>query len=122
MENEMSKTNFLNLSGDDEKKPKVRRKRKSAESREDLSFIKELIKESLEQHIEITKSRKYKEECAQAVVSILSEFLKTYVVIGYDFEGTPIRIVDVHNGLESDAISTAIHKFVMNMHTDNIDM
>ena len=110
---------FANLSGgdNDPTKPKSRRRAKVASSEQQL--LNALIKDALMQQASHGKERMYKEECAQAVVAVLSEFLSSYMLIGYDFEGTPIRIISAKTGLEADALAQAVQRYIMLSHLGN---
>ena len=77
--------------------------------------IRTLIRDALDAHIIQSKNRVYKEECAKAVVNVLSEFLQSYILIGYDFEGTPMRITAAHNNMEADALAQAVQKYLIQM-------
>lgn len=78
-----------------------------------------LIHEALMQQAAHGKEKMYKEECAQAVIATLSEFLASYMLIGYDFEGTPIRIVSAKTGMEADALAHAVQNYIMMSHFNN---
>lgn len=87
-------------------------RRASNTPRGDKVIIDSLIEEALRQHPHLMRERKYREDCAQAVIDVLSEFLSSYILIGYDFSGTPIRIVSAKNGMEADAIANALQRYI----------
>jgi len=108
---------FASLTGNsDDKTP--RKKQPKATSAEQ-KLLNALIKDALTQNANANKERMYKEECAQAVIAVLSEFLASYMLIGYDFEGTPIRIVSAKTGMDADALAQAIQRYVMMSHLGN---
>lgn len=78
-----------------------------------------LIHEALMQQAAHGKEKMYKEECAHAVIATLGEFLASYMLIGYDFEGTPIRIVSAKTGMEADALAHAVQNYIMMSHFNN---
>lgn len=82
----------------------------------DSTELKSLIRDALLAQAEETNQKFYRERCAQAVISTLGEFMQCYALVGYDLDGTPIRIVSAKTGLEVDAISSALQKFIINMH------
>lgn len=110
---------FANLSGDGfyPIKPKSKRTPKVTSSEQQL--LNTLIKEALTQQAAQSKERMYKEECAQAVIAVLSEFLASYMLIGYDFEGTPIRIISAKTGMDADALAHAVQRYIMSSHLGN---
>lgn len=73
-----------------------------------------IIKDALLNYIKTNSSKFYKEDCAAAAAATLQEFLQAFIIIGYDFQGTPIKIIQAHNGQEADALSFAMQKFMMN--------
>ena len=102
-----------------------RRKKSSTLSPEQIleaKVINSLIKETLQAVVQENHAKLYKEDCAHAVIAVLAEFLQSYILIGYDFDGTPIRIVNAHNGMEADALNSALQKFIINIHTGDADI
>lgn len=110
-------TEFANLSGDAEGKKS--RKRQPKVVPDEQKLLNTLIKDALIKNVAVSKERMYKEECAQAVIAVLSEFLTSYMLIGYDFEGTPIRIVSAKTGMDADALAQAVQRYIMMSHLDN---
>jgi len=48
-----------------------------------------------------------------AMVSTCQEFLKSFIIIGYTFEGKPVQpIVFAHNQQEADALGSYLGKFI----------
>jgi len=48
-----------------------------------------------------------------AMVSTCQEFLKSFVILGYTFEGQPVQpIVFAHNQQEADALGSYLSKFI----------
>lgn len=113
-------TNTCSPSGNNASK---RKKDKAVTSQQMLEakLINNLIKDALESVVLESKERVYKEDCANAVISVLAEFMRTYILIGYDFEGTPIKIINAHNGLEADALVSAMQKCMINLHVNSIE-
>ena len=42
-----------------------------------------------------------------------------YILIGYDFQGTPIKIIKANTGMEADALMSALQKFIINVQLGN---
>lgn len=110
---------FTNLSGDGSNSIKPKSKKAPKVTSSEQQLLNTLIKDALQQQAAISKERMYKEECAQAVIAVLSEFLTSYMLIGYDFEGTPIRIVSAKTGLDADALAHAVQRYIMMSHLGN---
>ena len=47
-----------------------------------------------------------------ALSSVIEEFLKSYIVLGYTFDGKPINIIYAHNQQEADSLITIVNKFI----------
>lgn len=113
-------TNTCSPSGNNAPKRK-KEKALTAQQMLEARIINNLIKDALETVVHESKEKVYKEDCANAVIAVLAEFLRNYILIGYDFEGTPIKIINAHNGLEADALVSAMQKFMINLHINNAD-
>jgi hypothetical protein len=49
----------------------------------------------------------------EALVSTCQEFLKSFIILGYDFGGNPVQpIVFAHNQQEADALGNYLSKFI----------
>lgn len=72
-----------------------------------------IIKDALSNYLKNNNDKIYKEDCARAAAATLQEFMQAFVLMGYDFQGTPIKIIHAHNGQEADALSCAMQKFMM---------
>lgn len=49
----------------------------------------------------------------EALVSTCQEFLKSFIILGYDFGGNPVQpIVFAHNQQEADALANYLSKFI----------
>ena len=65
-----------------------------------VSFLKNQVKER-------TTARKNLDSLTATVL----EFLNCFILIGYDAEGTPIKIISAHNQQEADSLATLLNKF-----------
>jgi hypothetical protein len=51
----------------------------------------------------------------EAMVSTCAEFMKCFVIMGYDFKGNLIKpIFYAKNDIDTDALTQCIQKFIMN--------
>lgn len=98
---------FDSLSSGSNKKSKAKQKPRASKD------INDVIRDALTSYLMDSNGKIYKEDCAKAVSSTLQEFLQAFILVGYDFQGTPIRIVHAHNGQEADALTCAMQKFMM---------
>jgi hypothetical protein len=74
----------------------------------------ELLKEALRKVVkEKIKARKVDDE-VEAMVSTCSEFLKSFIIMGYDFEGQSIKpIFYAKNDADADALMHYLQKYFM---------
>jgi len=75
--------------------------------------VEELIKKAIEAHDE--KQRIEREGTLENIKILndnIKEFLKSFIVIGYTFEGQPINMVFAHNQQEADSLATCIKRYL----------
>lgn len=96
------------LSANNSKKSSAKAKKPKADK-----DINDVIKDALMNYLLNSNGKLYKEDCAKAATATLQEFMQAFILIGYDFQGTPIRIVHCHNGQEADALTCAMQKFMI---------
>lgn len=68
-----------------------------------VSFLKEQAKDKLESKKDL-----------DALNSQILEFLNSFVLIGYNFDGEPITMISAHNQQEADSLGTLLNKFLYN--------
>lgn len=82
--------------------------------------IEELLKNALQDYsVKQSKIIKDKEELAKKLSGVISEFLGPFMLIGYDTLGEPFNIIHAHSQMDLDAITTALNKFLFNIHNHN---
>lgn len=74
----------------------------------------DLIRDALKSFVkEKLKDRKTDDEL-EAMVSTCAEFMKCFIIIGYDFEGNAVKpIFYAKNDLDADALGQYIQKFLV---------
>lgn len=74
-----------------------------------------LIQDALEAHLEYQAVRNatYKKDIL-FLSNILDEYLENFIVLGYDYQGEAVQLVSATNQQQSDALGTAVHRFLMN--------
>lgn len=50
----------------------------------------------------------------EAMVATMEEFLRTFIVIGYDFSEEPVFIINAKSQLDADALSSALTRIFLN--------
>ena len=71
--------------------------------------LKELIEQALKQSLEVKKEFKSREALAKRLASILSEYLDSYILLGYDFAGNHF---DMKSALTSQQVE-ALNSFLL---------
>jgi hypothetical protein len=82
-------------------------------------YIEELLKSAMHDYaVRHTKVIKDKEETAQKLSGIISEYLGPFMLIGYDSKGEPFNIIHAQSQLDVDAITAAINKLIFNINSN----
>lgn len=75
------------------------------------SLIRDALKTIVQEKF---NSRKTDDEM-EAMISTCAEFMKCFVIMGYDFKGNSIKpIFYAKNDIDTDALTQYIQKFIMN--------
>jgi hypothetical protein len=82
----------------------------SKEDEED-DKLRNLIEEALKLEVKSTREYKDHQELTETLGPIMSEFLDSFVVIGYDFEGTPMSFQSSPSEQQKDALDTLILRY-----------
>lgn len=78
----------------------------------------ELTNSAVFQHLQNKLKEKYsKRKDIEALVHTVQEFLNSFVILGYTFEGEPVHFISAHNQQEADSLATLINKFFINNHS-----
>jgi hypothetical protein len=79
----------------------------------DRAQINELLADSIQNYV--IKSKKKTKEIEEIISSIdnyLSEFLQTFMIIGYDMKGQPVCIHHSDTQLDADALNCLINRIM----------
>lgn len=68
-----------------------------------VSFLREQVKEKVSNKKDL-----------DALNSQIMEFLNSFILIGYNFNGEPVSIISAHNQQEADSLGTLLNKFIFN--------
>lgn len=95
-----------------EKKPKKRRKS------DDQGY--EIIRAALESHlVEYAKRKSDQKRDVEQLSTIIEEYLSSFVLLGYNYDGAPVTLVSASTQQQSDSLSTLIQKFIINSGSDS---
>lgn len=89
-------------------------------SQPEKAHIEELLKNAMQDYaVRQHKQIKDREALAETITSIVSEYLDTFMIIGYDTKGQPFNLINARSQMDLDAITTAINKFIFNIINPN---
>ena len=123
MTDDSSETDPLSAFFDDEppvKRSKPKKKtstRKSRSKKSGDSTGYDLIRAALESHlIDHARKRQDQKRNVEQLSSIIEEYLSSFVLLGYNYDGEPITLVSASTQQQSDSLSTLIQKFIISSH------
>lgn len=91
------------------------RKSPNKDNDKDVSPSDAAVKNALKVYLEDYKKRKIiNHENIEIITSVLEEFLQTFLVIGYNYEGEMIYHTHAKTQVQMDALNTSIFKFLHN--------
>ena len=73
--------------------------------------LKELIEQALKQSLEVKKEFKSREALAKRLASILSEYLDSYILLGYDFAGNHIDMKSALTEQQVEALNSFLLRY-----------
>lgn len=100
---------------DNPEKKKRLKKVKKVNNTELGSQIASVIKEAVETKFKESLQRRKTQDELDAMVVTCEEFMKSFIILGYDFEGKAVDpIVVAHNQQEADSLGNYLNKFIAN--------
>lgn len=79
----------------------------------DRAQINELLTDSIQNYvIKVKKKSKEIEETVSSIDGYLSEFLQTFMIIGYDMKGQPVCIHHSDTQLDADALNCLLNRII----------
>jgi hypothetical protein len=84
---------------------------KAAETKIDAD-AKEVIRKAMISSLEekLANTNVIKKDL-NALSNVVEEFLASFIILGYTFEGDPVHCISAHNQQEADSLVTLINKF-----------
>jgi hypothetical protein len=64
------------------------------------SFLKEKIDE-----------KNFSKKNIEALIGVVEEFLNSFIILGYTFDGTPVQYICAHTQQQADSLATLVNKF-----------
>jgi hypothetical protein len=80
---------------------------------------KELIKQAMAASLQekLNNESNVKKDL-RTLSSVVEEFLSSFMILGYTFDGEPIHCISARNQQEADSLVTLINKYFHNHHID----
>jgi hypothetical protein len=96
------------------KKPNKPKRVKASETKIDAD-AKEVIRKAMISSLEekLANTNEIKKDL-NALSNVVEEFLSSFIILGYTFEGDPVHCISAHNQQEADSLVTLINKFFNN--------
>lgn len=73
--------------------------------------IRELIESALKSSLENQKTFKNRRELSESLKAKIAEYLDSFIVIGYDFDGNVVELEGSSSSQQRDALDTLIIKY-----------
>jgi hypothetical protein len=102
---------------DKDKEPTSRRKKVlkkvDASTSPSVDQIKKLLKEALLENIEDNKNRSNRD--IDALVATMEEFLRSFILVGYNLKNEPIIITHARTQLDADALHSSFTRLFLSI-------
>lgn len=73
--------------------------------------LRELLKDIIKNSEKFNDSYKKQAKIDNALLSTIKEFLDTFLVLGYDLEGSPVIMRNTSNQMQDDALQSLLIKY-----------
>ena len=74
----------------------------------------ELVRAALEAHLmEYASKRTEQKRNLEELTCIIEEFMDTFIVLGYNYDGEPLTLVSANTQQQADSLSTLLQKFIV---------
>jgi len=83
---------------------------------EDKELLRKAMMSSLQENI-VNRENSIKKDLKNLSTQV-EEYLTSFIILGYTFDGEPIQCVSAHNQQEADSLVTLINKF-FHSHVEN---
>jgi len=105
MKNKNSSNNKKNDSFD----PNANKEVKELTHKALVSFLREQLSEQAVQRKDI-----------DVLTAQILEFLNSFILIGYNFDGKPVTLISAHNQQEADSLGALLNKFLLSSAEDKM--
>jgi hypothetical protein len=81
------------------------------------AHIERLLKEAILKNFEEKAERKDLE--VDSMISVMEEFMRSFIVIGYDLDNNPLVITNARTQVDADALQTALARLFFSVNNGN---
>ena len=75
--------------------------------------VDKLVDAALKTHmLDYANSKKKKVSDANYISANIQEFLKNFILLGYDYKGNPVTVINAENQKDTDSLYTLVQKFM----------
>ena len=79
----------------------------------------DIIRSALESHLmDYAKKKNEQKRNIEQLSSTIEEFMDSFILLGYNYDGEPMTIVSASNQQQADSLSTALQKFIVSSQGD----
>lgn len=96
------------------KRTKANQNKESKPSKEKVDSIKSLLSKVIMQDMLEREISNVRDMEVESLIATNQEFLKCFVIIGYDLNEVPVLVFKANSQLQADALSSSITKLVIN--------
>jgi len=98
---------FESLSGDLPQDKKSKKKSKKSDNYD-------MIRAALESHlVDYARKKQTQKRDTDLLLSTIEEYLSSFVLLGYNYDGDPVTLVSATTQQQSDSLGTLIQKFMI---------
>lgn len=91
-----------------------KKKKRRSPSKRDSDTRYKIIRAALEDHlIEHARKTDKKKKSLDEISSNVEEFLDTFIILGYDYNGESCTLISANTQQQADSLSTLIQKFIV---------
>jgi hypothetical protein len=101
------------------KKTKANTNKDQNPSRINVDSIRSLLSKVIMQDMMEKEMSAVRDMEVDSLIATNQEFLKCFVIIGYDLNEVPVLVFKANSQLQADALSSSITKLVINGNKDN---
>ena len=91
----------------------MKKKASSGDDKQPLidADTQELLRSALASYMkEQINEKKTSQANVEALLGVVQEFLNSFIILGYTFDGTPVQYICAHNQQQADSLATLLNR------------